>query len=657
MCGLAGFIHPKNNGPEWRDTLKKMGSVLTHRGPDDEGIWFDPELGVGLAHRRLAVIDTSEKGHQPMLSASGRFVIVYNGEVYNFGDLRRELETVRSEAAKNLVFRGNSDTEVLVEAIDEWGVAETVPRLIGMFAFAVWDRKERVIHLVRDRFGIKPLYYGWCGKALVFGSELKSIRAYTGFSNPVDRSSLALLMRHGYLPYPYSIYENIYKLPPATLLTIGGKDPSQKAEPVAYWSVRGIAQRGWENNFAGSSEEAVERLDSLLGDAVQDRMIADVPLGAFLSGGIDSSTVVSLMQARSNRRIKTFTIGFPETEFNEAEHAKDVANHLGTDHTELYVTPKMALDVIPKLPALYDEPFGDSSQIPTFLLSQLARGSVTVCLSGDGGDELFAGYPRYLRTQKFKNVFSRFPYPIRKIGSKLLTAVSAENWARMGSRIQSILPLKKKPRYAGQKLYVLGEIFPFPDSEALYLDVVSHWRDPTSVVFQSSEPPTVMNRVDPWIRNLDLVQRLMFLDCVSYMPDDILTKLDRASMGVSLEARVPLLDHRVAEFAWSLPFDMKVRNGEAKWILKRVLYKYVPQALVDRPKKGFAVPVGSWIQGPLKDWAEDLLAEKRLQQEGFFNSKAIRKKWISHRDGECNWSFNLWTVLMFQAWLESQKDH
>jgi asparagine synthase (glutamine-hydrolysing) len=583
-----------------------------------------------------------------MMSESGRYVVSFNGEIYNFGELRKELSSNHS-------WRGHSDTEVMLGAIEAWGLEAALKRFVGMFAFALWDRKERLLHLVRDRLGKKPMYYGWTGETFLFGSELKALRAHPEFKAKVDRDALALLMRHQFIPAPYSIYGGIYKLPPATILTLSS--PSKRhSSPVPFWSAKEVAEHGTAEPFTGTDAEAVEYLDALLREAVQLRMVADVPLGAFLSGGVDSSTVVALMQAQSDRPVKTFSIGFHEDAYNEAEHAKAVAQHLRTDHTELYVTPEEAMGVIPELPGLYDEPFADSSQIPTFLVSELARRHVTVSLSGDGGDELFAGYNRYFWGRGVRDAVGRIPRGARRGVAKALNAISPEVWEWGFRAMRPMLPARiKQLNPGGDKVQKLAEILAVDSPETIYYRLISNWKAPTSFVLGSSEPPTVLTDQSQWAYLPEFLQWMMYVDLVSYLPDDILAKVDRASMGVSLEARVPLLDHRVVEFAWRVPLSAKVRNGQSKWLLRQVLYKYVPKELIERPKMGFGVPIDSWLRGPLREWAETLLDERRLRDEGFFDPLPIRRKWSEHLSGERDWQYYLWDVLMFQAWLEQQE--
>ncbi len=646
MCGLAGFIDISRqmSVEQMKAVVQDMSNTLHHRGPDDGGLWVDAQNHVALGHRRLAIIDISPEGHQPMLSANDRYALVFNGEIYNFLELRRELERLGYR------FRGHSDTEVMLASFSEWGLERSVKRFNGMFAFALWDRQERLLHLGRDRIGEKPLYYGWMGQIFLFGSELKALKACPYFQAEIDRNALTLFLRFNCIPAPYSIYKNIYKLPPGTVLTWNGQDAHP--EPVPYWSVKEAAESGVAEPFLGGETEAVTQMEELLREAVGLRMVADVPLGAFLSGGIDSSTVVALMQAQSSQPVKTFTIGLYEDVYNEAQYAKEVARHLGTDHTELYVTPAEALAVIPKLPTLYDEPFSDSSQVPTFLVSQLARQHVTVSLSGDGGDEIFAGYNRYFWGRRIWQKTSWIPAMLRETAARGITSISPLTWDRLFNNLNTFLPSKLKQSIPGNNLHKLAEVFGVPNPDAMYEGLVSHWKDPAAVVVGGWEPPTTVSDRHKWAQLSDFTERMMYLDTVTYLPDDILAKVDRASMGVSLEGRMPLLDHRIIEFAWKMPLSMKIRNGQGKWLLRQILYKYVPENLIERPKAGFGIPIESWLRGPLRDWAESLLDEGRLRREGFFNPLPIRQKWAEHLSGDRNWQHHLWDVLMFQAWLE-----
>ncbi|MFQ4145384.1 asparagine synthase (glutamine-hydrolyzing) [Chlorogloeopsis sp. ULAP02] len=647
MCGITGFFNPsaQTSSEQMQVIVQAMSSTLVHRGPNDGGCWIDAEMGIALGHRRLAIVDLSPEGHQPMVSADDRYVIVFNGEIYNFLELRHELKQLGHR------FRSHSDTEVMLASFSQWGLKAAIKRFNGMFAFALWDRQARVLHLGRDRLGEKPLYYGWINQTLLFASELKALKAYPHFQAQINRDALTLFLRFSYVPAPYSIYEDIYKLPPGCVLTWNGIEPY--SQPISYWSVKETAHKGIAEPFIGSEQEAVAQLEALLQDAVKLRMVADVPLGAFLSGGIDSSTVVALMQAQSSQPVKTFSIGFNEDIYNEAQYAKEVARHLGTDHTELYVTPQEALAVIPKLPMLYDEPFSDSSGIPTFLVSELAKQYVTVSLSGDGGDELFAGYNRYFWGRSIWQKIGWMPPKLRKDAVGVLTHISplVKNTAFAG--FSNLVPAKFKPLLLGDTLHKLSEILAVANPEMMYTHLVSHWKQPEALVIGGSELSTALSDRQRWANLPDFTQRMMYLDTVTYLPDDILVKVDRASMGVSLEGRIPLLDHRVVEFAWRVPLSMKIRNGQGKWLLRQVLYKYIPQNLIERPKMGFNIPIDSWLRGTLRDWAETLLDETRLRQEGFLNPQPIRQKWKEHLLGDRDWQYYLWDVLMFQAWLEN----
>jgi asparagine synthase (glutamine-hydrolysing) len=642
MCGFSGFLSG-NCVPvsEWPILLQRMGNTIIHRGPDDSGIWLDAEVGIGLVHRRLSVVDLSPAGHQPMQLNNGRYVLVFNGEIYNHLDLRCALEK-----AGGIAWCGHSDTETLLAGFEAWGIQGTIERTIGMFAIAVWDRRENILTLARDRMGEKPLYYGWQGNTFLFGSELKALRAHQAFQAEIDRGALCLLLRHNYIPATYSIYKGIAKLQPGCLLTVSLRQ--REPNMVTYWSGAQVAASGVANVFTGSAIQAVDELETLLKDAVRQQMMADVPLGAFLSGGVDSSTVVALMQAQSARSVKTFTIGFEEEGYNEAVHAKAVAKHLGTEHTELYVTSEQAMAVIPRLPALYDEPFSDSSQIPTFLVSQLARQHVTVSLSGDAGDELFCGYSRYQMTAGLWRKLSMLPIPVRKFIAQGVTTFSPQAW----NRLAKVLPYSVCGANIGYKLHKRANMLSSVSVDAFYRRLASHWDDPASVVIGGFEPAILSTGDASNLPGFDPIQRMMARDMLTYLPDDILVKVDRAAMGVSLESRVPFLDHRVVEFAWRLPQSMKLRNGQTKWALRQVLYRHVPKELIERPKRGFGVPIDSWLRGPLRDWAESLLSESRLRQEGYFNPLPIRNKWEEHLSGKGDWSYYLWDILMFQAWLE-----
>lgn len=639
MCGLTGFIDLSRSTDA--DTLRRhaetMAETILHRGPDDGGTWADAEAGIALGFRRLSIIDLSEHGHQPMSSGSGRHMIVFNGEVYNFRALKQELE------AQGVSFTGGSDTEVILEAIEAWGLEKAVERFVGMFAIALWDRQEKTLHLIRDRIGVKPLYWGRQGNLLLFGSELKALRAHPGWTPDIDRGALAAYFRHAYVPAPYSIYSGIEKLLPGTFVSIG---PDGETRKTAYWSLTDIRVTNKKSPFRGSDDEVADELDRLIRESVDLRMISDVPLGAFLSGGIDSSTVVAVMQALSDRPVKTFTIGFEDAAFNEAENAKAVAKHLGTDHTELYVRPAEARDVIPRLADVYDEPFADSSQIPTTLVSQLARKDVTVSLSGDGGDELFGGYDRYLQGQSLWKKLRTVPAPLRPVLAALFRATPVSAW----NALFAVMPSALTPGQKGDTMHWLAGNLTSGNFDALFQRLVSTWNEPETLV------PGAVEAISPfWDKGntpTGTLERMMYLDSVTYLPDDIMAKLDRASMAFGLEAREPLLDHRIFEFAWRLPENLKFRNGTGKWLLRKVLGRYVPPNLTDRPKQGFSLPIGDWLKGPLRDWAEDLLSEDKLAADGLLDPAVVRSTWKRLLDGHSGTDARIWTVLMAQAWRE-----
>jgi asparagine synthase (glutamine-hydrolysing) len=647
MCGLVGFFGGVAGDDGDEVLLRRMVDTLFHRGPDDGGYWCNSEQRVGLGHRRLAIVDLSPAGHQPMLSATGRYVVAFNGEIYNHLEIRRELEV--ETRIKGLTWKGGSDTETLLAGIEVWGLEATLKKSIGMFAIALWDNQKNTLMLARDRIGEKPMYYGWqgkgCERVFLFGSELKALKVHPAFVAEIDRGALCLLLRHNYIPAPYSIYQGIKKLEPGSLLTISLAQPEPKI--CKYWDAVEVALDVVAQPFEGTPEQAVDGLEVLAKDAIRQQMMADVPLGAFLSGGIDSSAVVALMQAQSSRPVKTFTIGFNEEGYNEALHAKAVAKHLGTDHTELYVTAQQAMDVIPKLPSLYCEPFGDSSQIPTFLLSQLAKQHVTVSLSGDAGDELFCGYNRYQLTSNLWRGISSVPMPLRSLVAKGITAISPASWDNVGR----FMPGTDKWNSLGDKFHKGASVLTSRTVDDLYLGMVSHLSKPEDCVIDGFEPPTNLTGLRPDLGGLNAVERMMALDTISYLPDDILVKVDRASMGVSLEGRVPFLDHRIVEFAWRLPLNYKLKDGQTKWPLRQVLYRYVPRELIERPKMGFGVPLHDWLRGPLREWAESLLDEVRLQNEGYFHPTPIRKMWAEHLSGRRNCMAILWNVLIFQSWL------
>ncbi len=650
---------------------EKMADSIAHRGPDDAGVWVDESIGIALAHRRLSILDLSPAGNQPMVSASGRYVIAFNGEIYNHLAMRRELDDVdyraspammphpRNREAKSrgdpVTWRGHSDTETLLAGFEAWGIEATLKKTVGMFAIALWDREKRVLTLARDRMGEKPLYYGFQNDTFVFGSELKAIKAHPDFVGEIDRDVICLYLRHSYIPAPYSIYKGIKKLLPGTYLQLPFShdfNTLRAASPNVYWSLAEVAAQGVAAPFVGSDAEAIAALDSQLKQSIGLQMMADVPLGAFLSGGVDSSTIVTLMQAQSARPIKTFSIGFDEQGYNEAGYAKAVAQHLGAEHTELYVSSAEAMQVISMQGRMYDEPFADSSQIPTFLVAQMARQHVAVSLSGDAGDELFCGYNRYTLADTWGRI-EKVPFGVRRVAGRLIKSVAPSTLDAFFKQPANFLTL---PVNMGEKLGKLATLLVNVDSvDELYYSLVSEIDNPEQVVIGGQEPATWLTEVGMKSSFGDPKLHMMLMDAMTYLPDDILVKVDRAAMANSLETRVPLLDHRVIELAWSLPMSMKIRDGKSKWLLRQVLYQYVPKQLIERAKAGFAIPLGDWLRGPLREWAEGLLDERRLQQEGFLNAQYIREKWQTHLEGSRNNQSLLWNVLMFQTWLEEQK--
>ncbi|MBH30616.1 MAG: asparagine synthase (glutamine-hydrolyzing) [Candidatus Marinimicrobia bacterium] len=646
MCGISGFwTVSSDKSINWLEsTVLKMADTLVHRGPDDSGTWVDPEVGIAFGHRRLAIIDTSFAGHQPMVSSDGRFVITYNGEVYNFQEIRQELEKNGHR------FKGHSDTEVILATFVEWGVEASLKKFNGMFSFAVWDRRDRLLWLSRDRIGEKPLYYGVQNGTFFFGSELKAILMHPHFEPNIDQSALASFLRLSYVPAPFSIYKGIKKLLPGHFINL--KSPTERAESHAYWSLNKVMRDGSNNSFTGSERDAADELEVRMKETVKSRMVSDVPLGAFLSGGIDSSTIVALMQSQSNRPVNTFTIGFNEQDFNEAVHAKKVAQYLGTNHTELYVNSPETMNVIPQLPSMYDEPFADSSQIPTHLIAALARQHVSVALTGDGGDELYAGYNRYLIAERLWKVARRIPNIVKYKTADYLSGVSPESVERFYRRIEGVLPNKMKVALPKEKFYKLASALRATSTpRAVYKRVVSIIQSPEKFLKSGRELTTIFDSEVPWQDIDNIVLTMIYLDLMTYHPDDILQKVDRAAMSVSLETRVPFLDHQLMEFIMSLPLQMKIRNGSSKWILRRVLYRYIPEELIERPKMGFTAPVGEWIKGPIKEWAEELIHNKRIEKEPYFNSQVVFEMWKQHLSGKFNHTHQLWNILMFQAWL------
>lgn len=649
MCGIYGVLDP--SGAVTSGILEMGTAAIVSRGPDDAGVWLEQSRRVGLGHRRLAIVDLSSAGHQPMSSAAGRYTIVFNGEIYNHLELRRLIQGCRPETR----WHGGSDTETLLAGFETWGIRETIVKSVGMFALAVWDRQELQLTLVRDRVGEKPLYYGWQGKGshavFLFGSELKALRTHPAFRGEIDRDALCAYLRRNCIRSPRSIYKEISKVPPAAIVTVSLRDPEPRV--AEYWSMLAAATCGEQKPFTGSANEAVEALEARLRQSLRLQMVADVPLGAFLSGGVDSSVVVALMQSESSRPVRTFSIGFSEAGFNEAEHARKVAHHLGTDHEELVVTAEDALAVIPRLAQIYDEPFSDSSQIPTYLVAKLARKRVTVSLSGDAGDELFAGYNRYQMIAGAWTHVSRIPRGIRTAGAMTLRAFPPSVWDNCGRLANRLSLGKLGVATLGNKIHKASRVITCATADAVYEQLTSHWNPSEEVVIDGNEPNARWGFSAHELRDLDPVSRMMFVDMMTYLPDDILTKVDRAAMAVSLETRVPFLDHRLIEFAWRLPLSYKLRSGQTKWVLRQLLYKYVPPQLIDRPKMGFAIPLDKWLRGPLRHWAEDLLDEGKLRREGFFHSAPIRRKWSEHLSGRRNWQDDLWDVLMFQSWLST----
>jgi asparagine synthase (glutamine-hydrolysing) len=644
MCGIAGVATLGQRIDQGR--LDRMRDALTHRGPDGSGSWISGDGRIGLSHRRLSILDLSVAGAQPMHSASGRYSITFNGEIYNFGDLRKELE------AEGMRFVSNSDTEVILGACERWGVVEALPRLAGMFAFAIWDAQDGVLYLARDRIGIKPFFYSHHRGELTFASELRPLVNWRGELPPISKRGLNEYLRLGYVPCPLSIFEGICKLPPGTYMVWHA---GQMSEPQPFWTYRNAVARGRENAFV-DEEDALVELERVLKASVARHMVSDVPLGAFLSGGVDSSTVVALMQLQSSRPIKTFSIGFRDAAYDEGQHAGRVAAHLGTEHTEFYVADTDARSVIPYLPDTYDEPFADVSQIPTVLVSQLARSQVTVALSGDGGDELFAGYNRYIFVSAFWHKLQRLPLNLRRMAAACLRYPSVARWDAFFKAVGPFLPESLQPGLPGQKMHKVGAILPAASLLELHSRLVAQWATPQVALSPEWRAGDALWRgllhEDPVLT--PPMQQAVW-DAQTYMVDDILTKVDRASMHFGLEARVPLLDHTVVEMAWRVPDAMKLRDGQGKWLLKQLLYRYVPQSLVDRPKMGFGVPIDAWLREGVRDWAEEYLNEQRLRGEGYLDADVIRQTWLQHQKGAVASGGPLWTVLMFQQWLERCK--
>lgn len=640
MCGFSGFISPSLPLEKGRDILTRMGNTLMMRGPDEEGIWQSADSGVGLVHRRLAVIELGPGGRQPMVSRSGRYVLIFNGEIYNHKAIRSEL------AISGVAFRSHSDTEVLLTALEHWGAKRTLKYCIGMFAFALWDREERKLLLARDRFGEKPLYYGWQGRSFLFGSTLHALRQHPDWQARLNKDALSLLVTYDYIPAPQSIYEGIRKLLPGTWLELVWNDSGWKEHTETYWSALEVANQASATPFTGSFEDATEALEGLIRGGLKGQMLADVPLGAFLSGGIDSSTVVALMQLESSRPVRTFTIGFDSPDYDESPAAAAVARHLGTNHTTYALSKPDVLDLIPRMPSMYDEPFADASQLPTALVSQVARREVTVALSGDGGDEIFGGYNRYVLGEKIRRYRQRIPLLARRIAASGILAISPSTW----DSLLGLLPVSRQLRHGGEKLHKLAAVISADGERDMYDRMTTFWLDGLPISKPRERDMDLENAV--WSSAYPFQEKMMLSDTLSYLPDDILVKVDRAAMGFSLETRAPFLDHRLFEFAWSIPLSYRIRGKQGKSLLREILYRHVPRELIERPKTGFSLPIGDYLRGPLREWAESLLSEKRLSQEGYFDVARVRAVWEQHLSGKVNRQYDIWSVLMFQAWLE-----
>jgi asparagine synthase (glutamine-hydrolysing) len=649
MCGISGFITkeylPADN---YDNILDSFNESLAHRGPDASGKWYDEENKIGLAHRRLSILDLSVAASQPMISDNGNYVIVFNGEIYNHLEIRNKL-SIRS-------FKSHSDTETLLYAFQEFGIETTLNMTVGMFALALWDRENKTLYLARDRFGEKPLYYGFSNGNFIFSSELKALKKYPNFNSDLNRESIALYFRYSYIPSPFTIYNGINKLPPGSYLKIqnlNNNSSNDNLKPIYYWNFNQIIINAQNNIFNIADNDAINLVEDQLNKTIKGQMISDVPLGAFLSGGIDSSLVVALMQNQSKNSIKTFTIGFNESNFNEAVYAKDVARHLNTDHTELYVTSKDALSVIPMLSNIYDEPFADSSQIPTYLVSKMTKSKVTVSLSGDAGDEVFGGYNRYIFANNIWSKFNACPYFLRNSIKHSLTSISPTKYDKINEVFKSINI--SKINNLGDKIFKFSELMNCKNEYEVYLNLVSQWPNTNDLILNNHEPLSIVNDKNKWPKLNNFTNWMMAIDTLSYLPDDILTKVDRAGMATSLETRIPFLDHNLVEMAWRLPLNMKIRNGQSKWILRQILNKYVPSELINRPKMGFGVPIDIWLRGPLKEWGSELLDYTRIKNEGYFNPEIVTNKWNEHQSGKRNWQHQIWSLLMFQSWLDNNR--
>ena len=642
MCGIAGFYSCRadNNRQEDFHVAQNIAQSLTHRGPDRGDIWQDNNSALTFIHRRLAIIDLSDDGAQPMASPSGRYIATFNGEIYNYREIRQELENY------NIQFRGNSDTEVMLAGFDQWGIEKTISKLNGMFAFALYDQKEKQIHFARDRFGKKPLYVGWVGKSLFFSSELKACHQHPEFEKKINQDALAIYMKYGYVHAPYSIFENMWQLLPASMLSLNldGLDPNINlaSKMKTYWSLKDVAEQGQRNPNKKSPNQIIYEFEGKLEEAVSQRMLSDVPLGAFLSGGIDSSVVVALMQRQSLESIKTFSAGFEQEGFNEAEHAKKIAQHLKTDHYEFYISDQDALDVIPRLPQIYDEPFADQSQIPTYLISKLAREHATVVLTGDGGDEILAGYDRHTKIPPLWEKVSGLPHGLRRMLCGAMNMLPQEFYGRLK---------KDNPHFGAQVKRTLG-LLGLHNTNDIYDALVSGWQDGDKSVLNGLLPDIPLHDKNQWPEDMSFLNQMIFGDILSYRPNDLMVKTDRATMAASIEARAPLMDYKLAEYAFSLPDEMKIQGGQGKWLLRQILKKHIPEHLYERPKMGFSVPLNQWLRGPLNDWAQELLDEKRLKDQGLFDVSMVRAQWDNFQN---NLGFqpprkDLWSILMFQAW-------
>ncbi len=649
MCGITGFISTDLSEYSLKQNISSMTKKLKHRGPDDEGIWFDSNSGIALGHSRLSIVDLSAAGSQPMISECKRYYIVFNGEIYNHNSLRKELPN-------SIEWQSHSDTETLINAISKWGLKKTLSKLLGMFAFALWDKKHKKLTLVRDRLGEKPLYFGFKGKTMLFGSELKAIDAFPGSSLNINKDSLEIYLRYGYIPAPNSIYEGIYKLSPGNFIEFSLQDVETRSIPNCskYWSFISIIKKQKTQQFLGSDIEATNQLENLLKKSISGQLLGDVPIGAFLSGGIDSSTVVSLMQSQSSNPINTFTIGFKEFGYDESKSAKEVSSFLGTKHNELFLTPNDALNIIPNLPNIYDEPFSDVSQIPTFLISQFASNNVKVCLSGDGGDELFCGYSRHIAGPRIWRILKNIPLKLRNIISNFIQKIPPSKWEDFYYICEIFLPRHLRINFPGIKIYKISDLIKYDTLYEVYLSLISSWASPQEIILNNNINKETEDFETNNIELNDIHHQIMCMDTLNYLPNDILVKIDRAAMASSLETRLPLLDHRVIEFAWKTPLNMKLKDNRSKWLLRQVLKRYLPENLIEGPKKGFSVPIAQWLRGPLKNWADDLLDEKLIFSQNYFSAKPIKIKWEEHLSGKQDWSRQIWTILMFQSWLQKR---